>query len=444
MNDVFMERAALEPDASDPPITAFPLETASASLSIPPSPPPSPMRIGYLVPDWPGQTHAFFWREMSAMRARGHMLFPLSTRRPPLESCRHAFAASARRQTCYLHPPGPAALAMLLRSAGALAAVRRYVAGLGESGLAGKLRVLALLGSAAHLAAHARAQGIVHVHGHSCANSAHLLAMASLLGGFSYSLTLHGDLPVYGRDHASKFRRAAFVAAVTRPLQGQLRQVEGRAATRVPLVWMGVDTRQFRPPHSRPDRAGRLHLATVARLNHTKGHRFAIEAMGRARALGLDLHYSIAGEGPERAAIEECAAGLGLERHISFLGNLSEAEVLQLLHRADAFILPSFGLGEAAPVSVMEAMACALPVISSRIGGVGDMIDHGVNGLLTPQQDVSALTAAIARLAAYPEYRKQIGRAAREQAVRAFDHRIMADRLLGEIAASLNQKHPSP
>lgn len=433
MTDIFRERSALDPEqgkervaryAGAPGLWAG--ETGSPGL---------PMRIGYLVPDWPGQTHAFFWRELSAMRARGHKLFLFSTRRPAGDACRHSFAACARRQTSYLHPPDLGSLAMFFRKPAGLIAALRYLAGLDESSLTGKLRVLAMLGSAAQLAAHVRAQNIAHVHGHSCANSAHLLAMASLIGGFGYSLTLHGDLPVYGKDHASKVRRAGFVAAVTRPLQAQLRQVGGLDRSRIPLVWMGVDTRQFRPPVSRSAPEGRLHLVTVARLNHTKGHRFALEAIARAQALGYEIHYSIAGEGPERGAIEECVAALGLERQVSLCGNLSEAEVLQLLQRAEAFILPSFGLGEAAPVSIMEAMACGLPVICSRVGGVGDMISDGVNGLLTQQLDVPALTAAIARLAANPECRKLLGRAARVQAVRAFDHRIMADRLLEQIAA---------
>lgn len=199
------------------------------------------MRIGYLVPEFPSQTHAFFWRELSALREMGHTVTLLSTRRPPHEACRHAFAEEARAETRYLFPPDVReALRWTFQHAFGAARVGTYVAGLSESPPGRKARVAALAACAAMLCRIAERERLDHVHGHSCADAAHLLALARALGGPSYSLTLHGDLPVYGKDHASKMRGAAFVSAVTRPLQHQIVERVGLPPERVPVIWMTI------------------------------------------------------------------------------------------------------------------------------------------------------------------------------------------------------------
>lgn len=401
------------------------------------------MRLGYLVPSWPEQTHAFFWRELSALRALGNDVFPISTRRPPRSACQHSFADEAHATTSYLFPPRASAAARVLsRSPRRTAAAIAYVAKLKETSLRGRATTAALLGCAADFVAHAEAFGLDHVHGHSCADAAHLLAMARLLGGPGYSLTLHGDLPVYGVDHAAKTAHARFVSAVTRPLQKQLLDHTSLEADRVPVLTMGVDTDHFRPrggdsPASAT--TGPFRLATIARLNAMKGHGYVIDAVRRLRARGLDVVYDIAGEGPHRPWIEAKVAEAGLTKEVRLLGSLGEADVLSLLHESDAFVLASEGLGEAAPVSVMEAMSAGLPVVVSRIGGTPDMIEDGADGLLFDQRDVDGLASALGRLATDEPFRRSISNGARSRALRAFDYRILAKELHERIVESLSR-----
>lgn len=393
------------------------------------------MRIGYLVPEWPGQTHAFFWREVTALRQLGHSVHTFSTRRPPEDACLHAFAAEARQTTHYVYPPRPKATARILATRpAAAAAALGYATSLPESSLSARMKVAALLGCAADLAAKCDELAIDHLHVHSCANAAHIAAMAQLLGGPSYSLTLHGDLPVYGTDHRQKMKRARFSSVVTRPLQKQVLGATDLTEDRVPIIWMGVDTERFKPDPNRTKEPPPFRMVTVARLNAAKGHVYALEALKRVRDKGLDVRYTIAGEGPHRAEIERSVAELGLKDAVELPGTLSEDEVLALLQSADAFVLPSVGLGEAAPVSVMEAMACAMPVVCSRIGGTEDMIENGVSGLLVNQKDVDGLTQAIESLARDRELCRRLGTGAREQALAAFDYRITAGKLADAFA----------
>ncbi len=395
------------------------------------------MRIGYLVPEWPGQTHAFFWREMTALRKLGHTVQPLSTRRPPNSACLHAFAQEARDTTHYVYPPRPGETARILASRPrAAAAALSYAASLPESSASGRLKVAALLGCAADLVAKCDELAIEHLHVHSCANAAHIAAMANLLGGPKYSLTLHGDLPVYGTDHRQKMQRAGFVSTVTRPLQKQVLSATDLAEERVPVIWMGVDTERFKPSASSKPANAPFLMVTVARLNAAKGHEFALSALKRVRDKGLDARYTIAGEGPHRAEIERTVSELGLEQAVDLPGNCSEEDVIALLNRADAFVLSSVGLGEAAPVSVMEAMSSGVPVICSRIGGTEDMIANGESGILVHQKDIDGLTEAIESLARNPDFRIRLAQGAREQALRAFDYRITAGKLANAFAES--------
>ena len=394
----------------------------------------TPKAIAYLVPEFPGQTHAFFWREIRALEEAGARVGLFSTRRPAPDACPHDFAPLAVVRTRYLFPPGLRVVARLALRPLRVLRAGAYVLGLSETPLRQRLKLLGLIGSASALGLACRRKGYCHVHIHSCANAAHLGALAHILDRLPYSLTLHGDLPVYGADHRAKMARARFVSVVTRPLAAQIAGLDPHI--RAPVIWMGVDVERFCPPEGgriRPPGAP-LDVVTVARLNRTKGHVHLLEALARLKAAGIPFRYRIAGEGPERLAIEARIGRLGLENEVHLLGTQSEAQVLALLQSADVLALTSFGAGEAAPVTVMEAMATGLPVIASVIGGTPDMIEDGVDGILVPQQDEAALAAALRRLAEDPALCQRIGAAARRTALTRFDHRTQARALLDELS----------
>jgi colanic acid/amylovoran biosynthesis glycosyltransferase len=392
------------------------------------------LRLGYLIPEFPAQTHVFFWREVVALREMGVVVSLISTRRTPPEACRHDFAEEARRETHYVFPPvaGRSVKTLALRPVSVLKALG-YVLGLKESGAKAKARVMAMLACAADLVAFAREAGLDHIHGHSCADAAHLLALCRILGGPTYSLTLHGDLPVYGVDHASKMERAVMISTAGSHLKKQIVEQVVVPADRVLSTCMGLDTSQFAPNGQRQCVPGRLQLATVARLDACKGHAHALSAMRLAVDRGCDIRYSIAGKGEHRPALEAEVDRLGLRDRVDFLGTLGEHEVLELLHRSDAFVLSSVGVGEAYPCSVMEAMSCGLPVISSIIGATPDMISNGENGILVEQRDERGLAEAMVRLGQDIDLRRRMGTAARVRAENGFDVRITAGRLLSEI-----------
>ena len=391
------------------------------------------MRIGMFIPEFPTQTHVFFWREIVALSGLGVDVTVLSTRRPK-EDCPHEFTREAAPITHYVYPPALAPSARSLLHGRGLVRVGRYLASL-TAGSRG--RALGYAVCAAHLADLAKRRGIEHVHVHSCADAAHVAAMAHLLSGLPYSLHLHGDLPVYGTDHAIKMRDASFVAAAARPLQEQIVAECGVPPERVVRMIMGVDLTRFNARVHQGSVAGApdgaLHLVSISRLADCKGHRFALGAMRRAIDAGARLRYSIAGSGPDQGNIEAEVARLGLRDVVRFIGSLSENGVADLLKTADVFVLSSVGMGEASPVAVMEAMATGVPAICSRIGGTADMIESGVDGLLVAQEDVAGIAEALLMLHSDRASIARLGAAARRRAEAEFDATVLARQLVVTI-----------
>lgn len=389
------------------------------------------MRIGYLVPEFPGQTHIFFWREVEALRRAGDEIFLLSTKPPPAGATTHEFALAAISETKYLLPPSPLSLGRWAISG--FRGLRRgteYIARIDDQRWTERARHLAALFSAAELVRWAKQNRIDHVHGHSCANSAHILALAYRMGGTPYSLTLHGDLLVYGSDHLLKMEQATAVFAVGEHLRQQLLRL-GVDDKKIVTTFMGVNSCQLADIAGSARRmlSGELRLVTVARLDPSKGHLHALAAIARARSAGLNVRYSIVGQGYFRETIASKVEMLNLTDCVELCGTLSERQVFALLSDSDAFLLSSTGTGEAWPVSVMEAMGAGLPVICSEIGATSEMITHGVDGILVRQGDEDGIFEAIRRLAQHPDLREQLGKAARKTAIARFDVDVSARRL---------------
>jgi len=400
------------------------------------------LKVAYLVPEFPAQTHIFFWREISALRKLGVEITLISTRKPENVS-KHAFADAAMKETHYLFPPNwPNVIKNVLLNPVWFAKAVSYILKLKQATAKEKLRLTALSLIASEFAELTRQYKIQHIHGHSCADAAHLVALTALSSKCTFSLTLHGDLPVYGKDHFDKFERASFIAVVTEALQKQVRENIPLPNLRLPVIRMGVDTETF-VPLARTANTDILRLVTVARLAECKGHRFALQALAEARKEGIQFIYTIVGAGEERENLEALTASLGLADAVKFTGTASEDEVRGHLQAADIFLLTSVGIGEAAPVSVMEAMACGLVVISSIIGGTPEMIVDNEDGFLVEQKDVAGLTKLITRLAQDTHLREKIKNQARLKAETCFSADKFAAQLYGEIEQAIDKGyHP--
>jgi glycosyltransferase involved in cell wall biosynthesis len=187
---------------------------------------------------------------------------------------------------------------------------------------------------------------------------------------------------------------------VSQAIERKVRE-EGRIGAPVSLIYNGVDLQRYN--HQQP--CCTLHeeylipeeapiVGVVARLEAEKGHRTLIDAWPDVLAAVPNAWLLVIGEGSERDALEAEAATLGVSERVVFTGR--REDVPAVTAALDVSVLPSYR--EAQGLSVLEAMALSRPVVASKVGGIPEMIEDGVTGLLVPPNDCEALAAAIVRL----------------------------------------------
>lgn len=165
----------------------------------------------------------------------------------------------------------------------------------------------------------------------------------------------------------------------------------------------------------------------AGRMVHVKDLPTLIRAFAQAHAVVPTLRLVLCGDGPERTRAEALARELGITERLHFLGWV--ADLPRFYASIDIFALTS--LNEGTPVAAIEAMAAARPVVSTEVGGVPDVVEHGVCGLLVPSQDPEAFAAALVRLATDAGLRRRMGQAGRARARDRYSH----VRLVHEIEA---------
>lgn len=219
------------------------------------------------------------------------------------------------------------------------------------------------------------------------------------------------------------------VAAVGEAVRQAVITNEGIPAERVEVIYNGIDLdvfgegRQDRDSVRRDMRVGPNDLAViqVARLDYLKDHLTAIRALGRVAARHPQVRLVLVGEGPERQKIEAEVRQRRLTAHVRFLG--LRKDVARLVPAADVFLLTS--ISEGIPLTLIEAMAAGLPVVSTRVGGVPEVVVEGRTGLLAPAGDDSALAEHILSLATDAARRQRMGHAGRQRAHSMFSEEQM-------------------
>lgn len=384
------------------------------------------MNIGILLTEFPNQTSISMWRVGDALRKQGHSVNILSTRKSKLQDVCHQSLQADVESALYAWPPNfGKALLFALHRPNRILACLQYIFSLDESGFVEKLKLIPMIASAIKIAKFSKANNIEHVLVHSLANGAHLINLSYLSGGPNFSLRLGGDLEAYGKDHKSKFSNALFTLPASLNNRDQILEYKLIDRKKILTTWLGVDTEKF-TPRSNSLKTDILQLVTVARLNPAKGHIYALESLLELQKQNIRFHYTIAGSGPYENTLKSFVNEHNLDEHVTFTGHVDESKAIVLLQSADIFLLNSIGIGEASPVSLIEAMACGLPCISSIIGGTPQIITDGKDGILIPQKDVDALTSSIAKLATDLQLCKEIGKNARTSAIEYFSCKQVA------------------
>ena len=270
------------------------------------------------------------------------------------------------------------------------------------------------------------------------------LACATLARAPALVRTRHISAPAPG-NAATRWlytRAARRIVTTGERLRAQVIAETGADPARVVSIPTGIDLARFRPGDRRAARAT-LGLAPdtplvgiVATLRSWKGHRYLVDAMAELPEPAATL--AIVGDGPQRAALEALVRERGMGERVRFAGN--QADVAPWLQAFDVFCLPSYA-NEGVPQALMQAMACALPVVTTPVGSIEEIVADGETGVLVPPQDVERLRAALASLLADAGRREALGHRAREAAAARFGDDRMVERMIAVFAEASGTRH---
>lgn len=281
---------------------------------------------------------------------------------------------------------------------------------------------------------------IGHLHAHFAHDPALIAMLAFMLGGPPFSFTVHArDLyQVRPEAVAARVARAAAVVACCAANVEVLRCI---APTEPPekfrLVPYGVDLRRFHPAEARETIADVPTIVSVGRFVEKKGFQDLIPALDALKRRGYRFRCYIYGEGDYRDVLQAAIEGHDLAQDVVLAGAVTQQQLIPLLQCADVFALTpcivADGDRDGMPNVLLEAMACGLPVVSTPIVGIPEVIDHGRNGLLATPRDVPGIADALAALLDDAALRRRLGAEARRTVVERYD----LDATVGHLAALL-------
>ena len=382
--------------------------------------------VGYLTSVYPALSHTFIFREIQALRALGLEVKTASIRLPQDLDRMTAAEREEFGRTYYVNNTSyprlfGAHMRLLLTRPGGYLRALAYALGLRKKGPVPLGKVLAYFAQAGLLMDWMRREGVCHLHVHFGNPPATAAMIAAHAGAAPFSLSIHG--PDIFNDEgpsllAEKIDKALFVRCISHFCQSQVMRLTAFSQwPKLHIVRCGVDIRAFSPrpvPHNAVPE-----VVCVGRLCAAKGQYVLLQACDELRKRGVRLHLTFLGDGPERPSLEAAARQLGVQEFVTFAGAVGQDQVHSHLEGADMMVLPSFA--EGLPVVLMEAMAKEVPCVSTRIMGIPELIQDGVNGFLAPASDWRTLADKMEFLIGNPALGAEFGRNGRLAVMDAYD-----------------------
>ncbi|NEX13038.1 MAG: colanic acid biosynthesis glycosyltransferase WcaL [Prosthecochloris sp.] len=401
-------------------------------------------QIAYLCSQYPAISHTFIYREIESLRKGGMKVHTASIRKPSgLEVMTPAEQQEATSTLFVLSQPPLKILKAHLHSLTHNPSGYMKMAGaalkLITSGPKSPVKAVAYFIEAGILLQWVHDHGITHIHEHFGNPTALVAMLMKQYGGISFSLSIHGPDIFYTIDSSmlpEKVREASFVRCISHYCRSQIMRISAPTAwDNFHIIRCGVDpdlyTVRPEPENHHPE------LLCVGRLVPAKGQHILLEACSKLHKEGVDFHLTMVGDGPDRTSLEEYARSNSLETIVTFTGALGQDKVRSVYDRADLFILASFA--EGVPVVLMEAMAKEIPVISTRITGIPELIDHEKDGLLAVPGDPEDLAFQIRRMLENSALRTQLAKAGRQKVIASYNQHNNNHGLLNLFRKELQQ-----
>ncbi|MFN2473913.1 MAG: glycosyltransferase [Sphingomicrobium sp.] len=382
------------------------------------------MRIAYLTSQYPATSHTFIRREVVALRRSGVDVQTFSIRSPSTAERDGHNDGGATTFTVLDQPLrafAAAHIAELFRSPLRYLRTFRLALSHRAPGARGLALGIAHFGESVLLARELQRRGVTHLHNHFANSAAAVGLLATRLTGMPWSFTMHGisetDYPA-GLMLARKIEAARAVRCVSWFGRAQgMRLVAPDQWDKMHIVRCGLLFDEL--PEPMPAEERQPIILCIGRLSPEKGQAGLLRAFAslvRDRP-GIELH--LVGDGPDRHRLDRLVDELGLAGSVRFRGRLSEADTIAALRTARMLVLPSFM--EGLPIVLLEAAALEVPAIASRVAGVPELVEDGVNGVLFTPGNWDELAARTKLLLDDPIGAAQLATASRRKVIDEFD-----------------------
>jgi colanic acid/amylovoran biosynthesis glycosyltransferase len=383
-------------------------------------------RVAYLANPYPAISHTFIFREIQSLRKNGLEVFPVSVDRS-IDLCKMTQEEQCEAEGVkVLKEISPfsavsAFFRVFIRSPLGFMKMTLMTLGLCLKGPKSIVKAFGYLAETIIFLDWIEEKKIDHIHEHFANPTAFIAMLANRYNDWGYSISVHGPDVFYQVDATmlvQKIMRARFVRCISHYCRSQLwRLVPVAMWNKFHIVHCGVDPEVFRPA-GRPENAI-PEILCVGRLTSAKGQHILLNAARAVKEQGLKFRLTFIGDGEDRPSLEEQILELHLEEEVSLTGALGQNRVMDYYRKADLFVLPSFA--EGVPVVLMEAMALEIPVISTRITGIPELIEHERTGLLVTPGNSVELAEAIVRVLKDRDLGRRLGGEGRKAVLDGFN-----------------------
>jgi len=361
-------------------------------------------RIGYLLRMYPRYSQTFIVNEILELQRQGLDL-SIASLRKPADGLFHEAVSRVRGKVDYLPETILSDLSKVFSAAWASFRMRpvAYLRAVGCAIRNGSISRIDFA-QAAQVLRWAKKRKIDHVHVHFGTQEATVALLANMIGGLSYSLTLHAfDIfrnSVDRRLLAQKINASKFTVTVSEfNRRFMVENVPGLDPDKVRVNYNGIDLERFNQPCGPREPAL---VFAVGRLIEKKGFIHLVRAIAHLRDQGRPVRCKIAGDGPEMPRLKDEISRTSLGALVKLVGPMEQGDVRDMMQRATCFALPCVqakdGNVDALPTVLLESLASGCPSISTRLSGVPEIIEHNVSGLLVEPGESGPLAAEILRV----------------------------------------------
>lgn len=396
-----------------------------------------PRRMAYIISQYPTLSMIFIIREVLQLKRLGFEIDTVSVNAP--DRGKEGLVADEAKEadlTYYLKPDGVkgglrAHAKTLISNPGGYLRGWKLMFKLGKFDLKGLVMQGAYMTQGLMTGVWMQKKNQTHLHAHLGSQACTVAMYTKEIFGTTFSATIHGPDEFYnapGQFLTEKVIASDFMVCISHFARSQMMKLSPYENwKKFEVSRLGVDPSVFspRPFNANPEV---FEILCVGRLCPAKGQHILVEAVGQIAAAGKhQVKLRLVGGGDDHESLRNQIDSLGLQNEVELVGPVNQDHIRDYYSRADIFSIPSFA--EGIPVVLMESMAMEIPVVTTRITGIPELIRNGEDGLLVAPSSVEELAEAITRLMDDADLRKRLGENGRKRITEHYDLAKNVDRL---------------